>query len=151
MNNSQKTAAKNPIPGNKPFQKGQSGNPNGRPKGTLNRSTIFKKWGELEINSVNPITGKNEKLSIDDTLALNLIRAGQEGNVTAIKEYFDNRFGKIKDSLEVEQKNNSIEFTREERKAFLRKYLNEEMKPGQDDLTIDQKSEIVSRYNEKKQ
>jgi hypothetical protein len=98
----------------KPFKPGQSGNPNGRPKGTLNRSTIFKRWGELEINTVNPITGKKEKLSIDDTLALNLIKAGQEGNVQAIKEYLDCRFGKIKDSIELEQVDIYRELTKEE-------------------------------------
>ena len=27
-----------------PYKKGQSGNPNGRPKGSKNRSTIAKKW-----------------------------------------------------------------------------------------------------------
>ena len=114
MKNSQKTAVKNPIPGNKPFKPGQSGNPSGRPKGTLNRSTIFRRWGELEMNSVNPITGKKEILSIDDTLALNLIKAGQEGNVQAIKEYFDSRFGKIKDSLELEQVDKYKELSNEE-------------------------------------
>lgn len=102
------------IPKEKRFQKGQSGNPTGRPKGTLNRSTIFKRWGELEMNSVNPITGKKEILSIDDTLALNLIKAGQEGNVQAIKEYFDSRFGKIKDSLELEQVDKYKELSNEE-------------------------------------
>ena len=121
MKNSQKTAAKNPIPGNKPFKPGQSGNPSGRPKGTLNRSTIFKRWGEVEINTTNPLTGLTEILSIDDILALNLIKAGQEGNVAAIKEYFDSRFGKIKDSLELEQVDKTRELSKEELKNELEK------------------------------
>jgi hypothetical protein len=32
----------------KPAQKGEVRNPNGRPKGSLNRSTIARKW--LEVN-----------------------------------------------------------------------------------------------------
>ena len=32
MQNSRVTAVSNPIPNNKPFEKGQSGNPNGRPR-----------------------------------------------------------------------------------------------------------------------
>jgi len=31
-----------------PFKKGESGNPNGRPKGSKNRSTIARRW--LEVN-----------------------------------------------------------------------------------------------------
>ena len=31
----------------KPFKKGESGNPNGRPKGSKNRSTIMEKWLEV--------------------------------------------------------------------------------------------------------
>ena len=32
VQNSRVTAVSNPIPNNKPFEKGQSGNPNGRPR-----------------------------------------------------------------------------------------------------------------------
>ena len=32
----------------KPFEQGESGNPNGRPKGSRNRSTIARRW--LEVN-----------------------------------------------------------------------------------------------------
>jgi hypothetical protein len=31
-----------------PFEKGESGNPNGRPKGSKNRSTIARRW--MEVN-----------------------------------------------------------------------------------------------------
>ena len=37
-----------------PFQKGQSGNPKGRPVGSKNRSTIAKKWLEIEQKLKNP-------------------------------------------------------------------------------------------------
>ena len=45
------------------FKKGQSGNPNGRPKGSKNRSTIAKYWLEVNQNLKNPLTGENETMS----------------------------------------------------------------------------------------
>ena len=38
----------------KPFKKGESGNPNGRPKGSLNRSTVAKKWLSTNQEYKNP-------------------------------------------------------------------------------------------------
>ena len=47
-----------------PFQKGESGNPNGRPKGSRNRSTIVRQWLEVIQQVNNPVTGQNESLEI---------------------------------------------------------------------------------------
>ena len=46
----------------KPFEKGESGNPNGRPKGAKNRSTIAKYWLEVNQNLKNPLTGESETI-----------------------------------------------------------------------------------------
>ena len=43
----------------KPFKKGQSGNPKGRPKGSKNRSTIIKKWLEVEEQSIQLLAKRN--------------------------------------------------------------------------------------------
>ena len=48
------------------FKKGESGNPAGRPKGSLNRSTIAKRWLEVEQDLKNPLTGDTEKMSQED-------------------------------------------------------------------------------------
>jgi hypothetical protein len=45
------------------WNKGESGNPNGRPKGSKNRSTIARKWLETIQSAKNPITGDDEKLT----------------------------------------------------------------------------------------
>ncbi len=45
------------------FKKGQSGNPAGRPKGSLNRGTIARRWLEALRNGKNSITGEKEVLS----------------------------------------------------------------------------------------
>ena len=50
--NRQKTG-RNPPPKETQFIKGKIGNPNGRPKGTRNRSTIVREWLEANYKKVN--------------------------------------------------------------------------------------------------
>ncbi len=76
-----------------PFKPGQSGNPNGRPKGSLNRSTIAKKWLEVMQDSKNPISGELEKLSQADLMTLALIHKARKGDVSAYKQLMDSAFG----------------------------------------------------------
>ena len=57
-----------------PFQKGSVPNPNGRPKGSKNRSTIARKWLETIQSAKNPITGEDEKLSQEDLMTLALLK-----------------------------------------------------------------------------
>jgi hypothetical protein len=38
----------------KPFEQGESGNPNGRPKGSRNRSTIARLWLETTSKGKEP-------------------------------------------------------------------------------------------------
>jgi hypothetical protein len=93
-NNSDKTAM--PKPENiidKQFQKGQSGNPNGRPKGSLNRSTIAKYWLEVNQNLKNPLTGENETMSQEDLMTLALIKKARDGDVNAYKALMDSGYG----------------------------------------------------------
>ena len=45
------------------WEQGESGNPNGRPKGSKNRSTIARKWLEVNQSLKNPITGEQETMS----------------------------------------------------------------------------------------
>lgn len=84
------------------FRKGNpSPNPNGRPKGSLNRSTIVKKWLEAEEKIKNPITGTQESLTQADIMTLGLIKEARKGNVAAYKELMDSGFGKLTDQLNV--------------------------------------------------
>ena len=53
----------------KPFKKGESGNPAGKPKGTRNRSTIVREWMEAMERAKNPITGEVEELTQADNRA----------------------------------------------------------------------------------
>lgn len=77
----------------KPFEKGESGNPNGRPKGAKNRSTIARYWLEVNQNLKNPLTGESETMSQEDLMTLALIKKAREGDVNAYKALMDSGYG----------------------------------------------------------
>jgi hypothetical protein len=82
------------------FKKGESGNPNGRPKGSLNRSTLINKWLEVEQDFTNPITNVNERLSQADIITLAAIKEAQKGNIQAFEKLMDSAFGKLTNTIE---------------------------------------------------
>jgi len=93
----------------KPQKAGEPGhNPNGRPKGVRNRSTIVREWLEANYKKVNPITGQTETLQIQDHLVISLIGKALKGDVPAFKELMDSGHGKIIDGLDVTSKGESI-------------------------------------------
>jgi len=75
------------------WEKGESGNPNGRPKGSKNRSTIAKYWLEVNQNLKNPLTGEKETMSQEDLMTLALIKKAREGDVSAYKALMDSGYG----------------------------------------------------------
>jgi hypothetical protein len=75
------------------WEKGESGNPNGRPKGSRNRSTIAKYWLEVNQNLKNPLTGESETMSQEDLMTLALIKKAREGDVAAYKALMDSGYG----------------------------------------------------------
>lgn len=77
----------------KSWAKGESGNPNGRPKGAKNRSTIARKWLEVNQSLKNPLTGENETMSQEDLMTLALIKKAREGDVSAYKALMDSGYG----------------------------------------------------------
>jgi hypothetical protein len=76
-----------------PFKKGQSGNPNGRPKGRKNRSTIARYWLEVNQKLKNPLTGTDEEMSQEDLMTLALIKKAREGDVSAYRALMDSGYG----------------------------------------------------------
>lgn len=75
------------------WQKGESGNLAGRPKGSKNRSTIAKYWLEVNQNLKNPLTGESETMSQEDLMTLALIKKAREGDVNAYKALMDSGYG----------------------------------------------------------
>jgi len=78
---------------NKPWKKGQSGNPSGRPVGSKNRSTIAKKWLETKEKFKNPITGEEEMLTQEDITTLAQILKARKGDTPAYKALEDSAYG----------------------------------------------------------
>jgi hypothetical protein len=83
------------------FNKGESGNPNGRPKGSKNRSTIAKKWLELTMNETNPLTNQIENLSQEDIITLKQIEKAKDGDSNAYKLLMDSTYGMPQQQTEV--------------------------------------------------
>lgn len=75
------------------WEKGESGNPNGRPKGAKNRSTIARYWLEVNQNLKNPLTGDTETMSQEDLMTLALIKKARDGDVNAYKALMDSSYG----------------------------------------------------------
>lgn len=75
------------------WEKGESGNPAGRPKGSKNRSTIAKKWLEVNQSLKNPLTNETETMSQEDLMTLALIKKAREGDVNAYKALMDSGYG----------------------------------------------------------
>lgn len=74
-----------------PFQPGQSGNPNGRPIGIKNRSTILR-----EILALADKDGKTNEYKVIEALCTK----AQDGDVPAIKEVQDTMYGKLADKIQ---------------------------------------------------
>lgn len=87
------------------WQSGESGNPNGRPKGSKNRSTIAKYWLEMEQSITNPLTGQNEVVSQEDAMTLALIKKAREGDTNAYKALMDSGYGAPIQQVEQTQTN----------------------------------------------
>lgn len=85
--------------------KGESGNPNGRPKGSKNRSTIARYWMEVEQKLKNPLTGTDETMSQEDLMTLAMIKKAREGDVAAYKALMDSGYGAPIQQVEQTQTN----------------------------------------------
>ena len=85
-----------------PWKKGESGNPKGKKKGTLNRSTILNKWLSVEQSIQNPLTGKMQKLSQEDLIVLAQISQARKGSTRAYTVIRDEKYGKLTVPIEVD-------------------------------------------------
>ncbi len=100
------------------LEKGETANPNGRPKGTRNRATIVREWLETMESYVNPITKEKERLSQADIITLALINKARKGDVAAFKELMDSCFGKIANQIDVNDITPIIKVTQEQKDAI---------------------------------
>lgn len=90
----------------KPFPPGVSGNPAGRPKGALNRSTIFTNILESAISKAHTPEQKKvfgedfEPENVAEQIAAKLVIMALDGDKEAADKVLDNAFGKLADKSE---------------------------------------------------
>ena len=85
------------------FKKGQSGNPNGRPKGSLNSKTILQKFLDLKTETENPITKELENLTVAEQIHLKQVAKAIDGDLYSYKEIIDRLEGKTVAVQEIKQ------------------------------------------------
>ncbi len=87
-------------PKDKQFKKGKSGNPNGKPKGTLSSKTILKRFMGIKQDVQNPITGAQEKLTVAEILYIQQLAKARKGDLAAFREIMDRWEGKPQQSID---------------------------------------------------
>jgi len=80
----------NPIPNSKPFQKGQSGNPNGRPK----------KLPELDKLLADVLGEDKEGLTAAEAILKALRAKATKGDIRAAEILLDRAYGKAKQTID---------------------------------------------------
>jgi len=84
----------------KPFKKGESGNPNGRPKGASVVAELRKLVEETDWKDKK--TGKTHLQAKAIAMKLVNMAMDDEGNLGAIKEIFDRLYGKAQQNVNVD-------------------------------------------------
>jgi len=84
----------------KPFGKGNNANPNGRIKGSKNRSTIARQYLDLITKQKNGLTGEVEELSQEEMITLAMLVKASKGDVNAYKAVMDSAFGQPKQTTD---------------------------------------------------
>ena len=84
----------------KNFKKGEVSNPNGRPKGSKNRSTIVKELLEFASSQKNVLTGEQETLTQEQAITLAMLLKANKGDVNAYKALMDSCYGAPKQTTD---------------------------------------------------
>lgn len=93
---------KKPLPaGMKPWTKGQSGNPAGKPKGARNRQTIVREMLEALVDERDEDGNKTGRQipAVEAMTRAQLIKA-ITGDTNAFKEMMDSGYGKLTEKVE---------------------------------------------------
>jgi len=83
------------------FEKGKSGNPNGRPKGVQNSKTRLLRLLELVQKKRNPITGEEEDFTVLELMDMQMISKALKGDQRAYEAVVDRLEGKPKQTTDI--------------------------------------------------
>ena len=117
----------------KPFKPGESGNPKGRKKGSLNLKTILENLLSQETDEIDEISGK--RLNRYQKATLEVLKKAMAGDIYAFRELADRFEGKPSQSIEVKEKTiDDLETMSDtelkERGEAIWKKLNDKTDPG---------------------
>lgn len=76
-----------------PWEPGVSGNANGRPKGSKNRSTVAREMLAILETGNHPITGLEQQFTQEELITLALIRKARRGDVPAYTALMNSAHG----------------------------------------------------------
>lgn len=77
------------------FKKGQSGNPNGRPKGSRGKTKMVRQILNVSTKADNQITGERAVLSIEELITLAIMAKALTGDTKAYRTIMDSAYGKL--------------------------------------------------------
>lgn len=95
-----------------PPKKGEIRNPNGKPKGTLNRATVWKKFLKIVEVMESPFTEQEEEFTQLEIIALAQLKKARDGDTLAYKTIMDERFGLATQKQDVTSGGEKIETIR---------------------------------------
>jgi hypothetical protein len=85
----------------KPFPKGVSGNPAGKPKGVEHSKTRLLRLLQLVTKVRNPVTGEDEEFTIAEQLDMQIIAKARKGDLKAYQEILDRLEGRAKQTTDI--------------------------------------------------
>ena len=85
-----------------PIKKGEVRNPNGRPKGSKNRSTVARELLDLVTKSNNILDplDPNTEFTQEELMFAKMIQCAKEGDVAAFKAVLDSAYGSPRQTVE---------------------------------------------------
>ena len=102
----------------KPFPKGVSGNPAGKPKGVEHSKTRLLRLLQLVTKVRNPVTGEDEEFTIAEQLDMKIISKAMKSDLRAYQEILDRLEGRAKQTNEIEL-SGGLQINWEEKKTYV--------------------------------